>query len=86
MALAYAGLDARNMRDLPTAEELQSLPGSIGVDARAFLAARAPGLAVDQLVAALGRRAEPLELLWNEWGQVRPVLLSDRHQLGSVPG
>jgi hypothetical protein len=86
MALAYAGLDARNMRDLPTAGELQSLPGSIGVDARAFLAARAPGLAVDQLVAALGRRAEPLELLWNEWGQVRPVLLSDRHQLGSVPG
>jgi hypothetical protein len=86
MALAYAGLDPRNMRDLPTAEELQLLPHSISVDARGFLAARAPGLAVDQLVAALGRRAEPLELLWNEWGQVRPVLLSDRHDLGSVPG
>ncbi len=86
MALAYAGLDPRNMRDLPTAEELQLLPRSISVDARGFLAARAPELAVDQLVAALGRRAEPLELLWNEWGQVRPVLLSDRHDLGSVPG
>jgi hypothetical protein len=41
---------------------------------------------VDQLAAALGRRAERLELLWNEWGQVRPVLLSDRHDLGSLPG
>ncbi|HSM33562.1 MAG TPA: hypothetical protein VK987_05700, partial [Anaerolineae bacterium] len=86
MALAYAGLDARNMRDLPSAEDLQLLPRSIGVDARAFLAAQAPGLAVDQLAAALGRRAERLELLWNEWGQVRPVLLSDRHDLGSLPG
>ncbi len=86
MALAYAGLDARNMRDLPAAEDLRLLPRSIGVDARAFLAARAPGLSVDQLVGALGRRAEALELLWNEWGQVRPVLLTDRHDLGSVPG
>ena len=87
MALAYAGLDARNMRDLPTAEELQALPGSIGVDARAFLAANAPELIVDNVVRALDeRRAEQLEPLWNEWGQVRPVLLMDRHSLGSVPG
>jgi hypothetical protein len=85
-ALAYAGLDARNMRDLPGAEDLRSLPRSIGVDARAYLAAQAPDLSMAQLAAALGRRAEPLELLWNEWGQVRPVLLSDRHDLGSVPG
>lgn len=86
MALGYAGLDTRSVRDLPSAEDLRLLPRSIGVDARAFLAAQAPGLTVDQLVGALGRRAEPLELLWNEWGQVRPVLLADRHDLGSVPG
>ena len=86
MALGYAGLDARSVRDLPSADDLRLLPRSIGVDARAFLAAQAPGLAMDQLVGALGRRAEPLELLWNEWGQVRPVLLTDRHDLGSVPG
>ncbi len=86
MALAYAGLDARSMRDVPSAEDLRLLPRSIGVDARAFLVAQAPGLTVEQLVGALGRRAEPLELLWNEWGQVRPVLLADRHDLGSVPG
>lgn len=86
MALAYAGLDARNMRDLPSREELAALPASIGVDARAYLAARAPELTVDNVVRALGRRADALEQLWNEWGQVRPILLSDRHALGSVSG
>jgi hypothetical protein len=86
MALAYAGLDARHMRDLPTAEDLLALPASIGVDARAFLAARAPELTVDNVVRALDRRAAPLEALWNEWGQVRPILLADRHSLGSVEG
>lgn len=86
MALAYAGLDARNMRGLPSADELRALPGSIGVDARAFLAARAPELAVDNVMRALGRRADALEALWNEWGQIRPVLLGDRHALGTVTG
>ena len=86
MALAYAGLDARNMRDLPSVDDLLELPRSIGVDARAFLAAQAPDLTIDHVVPMLGRRADQLEPLWNEWGQVRPVLLSDRHALGSVPG
>ena len=86
MALAYAGLDPRNMHDLPTADDLRALPASIGVDARAFLGAHAPELTVDNVVRALGRRASELESLWNEWGQVRPTLLSDRHSLGSVPG
>ena len=86
MALAYAGLDARNMRGLPTADELARLPGSIGVDARSYLAATAPELAIDNVVRMLGRRASSLEPLWNEWGQVRPVLLSDRHSLGTLHG
>jgi hypothetical protein len=86
MALAYAGLDARNMRDLPDADDLRELPRSIGVDARAFLAAQAPDLTVDHVVRILGRRAEQLEALWDEWGQVRPILLSNRHALGSLPG
>jgi hypothetical protein len=86
MALAYAGLDPRNMRDLPNADDLRQLPASIGVDARAFLAAQAPELAVDHIVNLLGRRAAQLEPLWNEWGQVRPILLSDRHSLGSLEG
>ncbi len=86
MALAYAGLDPRNMRDLPSTEDLAQLPRSIGVDARAFLAARAPDLTVDHLARILDRRSDQLEPLWDEWGQVRPILLSDRHSLGSLPG
>ncbi len=86
MALAYAGLDARNMRRLPSAEDLLALPGSIAVDGRALLAARAPHLTIDNIVPVLGHRAEALELLWNAWGQIRPILLSDRHALGSTEG
>ncbi len=86
MALAYAGLDARNMRHLPSTGELRSLPLSIGVDGRAFLVALAPDLAVDRLVQSLGRRAAALEPLWDVWGQVRPVLMSERRSLGSLSG
>jgi hypothetical protein len=86
MALAYAGLDARNMRGLPSAADLRDLPASIGVDARAYLVALAPDLAVDRLVRLLEGRAETLGPLWDIWGQVRPVLLSPRRALGSLPG
>ena len=86
MALAYAGLDSRNMRNLPSADALLELPRSINVDASAYLAAQAPDLAVDHMVPLLGRRAAQLEPLWDAWGQVRPILLSPRHDLGSSSG
>lgn len=86
MALAYAGLDARHVRGLPSAEELRALPASIGVDARSFLATFAPDLAMDQLVRWLEVRANKLGPLWDAWGLVRPVLLSPRRSLGSLPG
>jgi hypothetical protein len=77
MALGYAGLDTRQMRGLPTAVDLAAMPASIGVDASAFLAGQVPDLAVDQLVRLLGGRATALESLWDAWGHVRPVLLSE---------
>jgi hypothetical protein len=86
MALAYAGLDARRVRGLPSAEELRALPASMGVDARAFLAAGAPDLAIDQLAALLGARAARLGPLWDVWGLARPVLLGPRRSLGSLSG
>jgi hypothetical protein len=86
MALAYAGLDTRLRRSLPGAEELRLLPESIAVDARAWLAAYAPDLDMEQLVRMLESRAAKLGPLWDAWGLVRPVLLSPRHQLGSLPG
>ena len=81
MALAYAGLDARSIRNLPAQAELADLPRSIDVDAQAFLASRAPDLGLDHLVTSLGHRAETLGPLWNEWGQVRPILLSEQRDV-----
>ena len=34
------------------------------------------GLTLGELVSLLGRRADGLAELWNEWGTVRPILLS----------
>ena len=31
-----------------------------------------------ELVAMLGRRADGLADIWNEWGRIRPVLLDER--------
>jgi hypothetical protein len=81
MALGYAGLDTRQMRNLPGTVELAAMPATIGVDAQAFLAVQAPDLAVDDLVRLLGTRATHLEPLWDAWGQVRPVLFTQRDQL-----
>jgi hypothetical protein len=86
VALAYAGLDPRNRRGLPDDAALRALPASIRVDGRAFLAERAPDLAMDQLVPLLETRAAVLGPLWDAWGVVRPVLLSPRRSLGSLPG
>lgn len=86
MALAYAGLDPRNMRDLPSADALRVLPRSISINARALLAVQAPDLAVDHIVHLLERRALQLEPLWDAWGQVRPILLSPRRDLSSLSG
>jgi hypothetical protein len=81
MALGYAGLDTRQMRNLPGAAVLAAMPASISVDPQAFLAVHAPDLAVDDLVRLLGPRAAHLESLWDAWGQVRPVLFTTRDQL-----
>jgi hypothetical protein len=32
-------------------------------------------MSLGELVTLLGRRADPLTDLWNEWGTVRPILL-----------
>jgi hypothetical protein len=84
VALGYAGLDPRQMRWLPGAEELRALPQSIDVDARSFLSERAPDLTVDHMVRVLERRAAQLEPLWDAWGHVRPILLSERLALESM--
>jgi hypothetical protein len=53
------------------------------VDAPALLAAEAPDLALDHIVPMLGERADSLGPLWEEWGQIRPVLLGDPRAFGA---
>lgn len=84
MALAYAGLDARNLRDLPSPTDLRDLPASVAVDGRAFLAARAPDLTLERVVAALGDGTPELEPLWDEWGAVLAVLLAAPRELAET--
>jgi hypothetical protein len=81
MALAYAGLDARSLRNLPSNADLRALPRSIAVDTRSLLINEAPDLALDHVVRMLGHRADPLGPLWDDWGYVRPILLGDPRSL-----
>ena len=77
MALGYAGLDPMRIRRWPTEDEMRSLFADVTVAADEHLAGAAGDLTLGELVAMLGRRADGLATLWNEWGRVRPLLLED---------
>ena len=47
----------------------------VTVTADEHLAGAAGDLTLGELVAMLGRRADGLARLWNDWGRVRPLLL-----------
>jgi hypothetical protein len=75
LALGYAGIDPMRTRQWPTEGEMAALYRDVTVAADEHLAATAGELSLAELVALLGRRADPLAELWNEWGRVRPLLL-----------
>ena len=75
LALGYAGLDPMRMRSWPTETEMGELYREVSVAADEHLAQTAGDLSLSELVALLGRRADGLADLWNEWGRVRPLLL-----------
>lgn len=77
MAMGYAGLDPMRLRQWPTEAEMRNLFADVTVAADEHLAGAASDLTLGELVAMLGRRADGLALLWNEWGRVRPLLLED---------
>jgi len=77
MALGYAGLDPMRIRRWPTEDEMRSLFAEVTVAADEHLAGAAGDLTLGELVAMLGRRADGLATLWNDWGRVRPLLLED---------
>ena len=76
LAVGYAGLDPMRLRHWPTEAEMKDLFAEVSVAADEFLADAAGGLTLGELIDVLGRRADGLTELWNEWGRVRPLLLA----------
>ena len=81
MALAYAGHDPRTIRRQLTADELRTLPQSMVVSPVECLAALAPNLTLAQMFDLLGPRADSLGALWDDWGRLRQLLLSEATSL-----
>jgi hypothetical protein len=78
VAIAYAGFDARRVRGLPTSSEgFRNLAGSISVAPLELIRESAPELTIRQLVEILGSRADALDDLWDDWGRLRPMLLTE---------
>jgi hypothetical protein len=76
LALGYAGLDPKRIRRWPTEAETAELFRDVTVEADEYLASAAGGFTLGELVSVLGRRADALTDLWNDWGRVRPLLLA----------
>jgi hypothetical protein len=75
MAMGYAGLDPMRIRQWPSEPELAALYSELTVAADEHLAGTAGDLSLSDLIALLGRRADALADLWNDWGTLRPLLL-----------
>jgi hypothetical protein len=76
LAVGYAGLDPMRIRRWPTEAEMPGLMHDTVVAADEYLVEAAGGLSLGELIAMLGRRADALTDLWNDWGRVRPRLLA----------
>jgi len=76
LAVGYAGLDPMRIRQWPKDAELADLFRTGFVAADEWLAGAAGELTLGEMIDALGRRADDLTDLWNEWGRLRPALLA----------
>jgi hypothetical protein len=76
LAVGYAGLDPFRIRHWPTEAEMRDLLREVTVAADEYVWEAAGALTLGELVSLLGRRADGLTELWNEWGVVRPLLLA----------
>ena len=77
LALGYAGLDPMRVRQWPTEAEMSELFRDVQVAAAEHLASAAGDLTLGELVTMLGRRADGLAEIWNQWGRIRPLLLEE---------
>lgn len=76
LAVGQAGLLPARVRYWPKPDEAAQLFLGVRVSGDTFIGLRAPALTLGELVTILGRRAESLADLWNDWPRVRPLLLS----------
>ncbi|MFL5680890.1 MAG: hypothetical protein ACJ77B_09855 [Chloroflexota bacterium] len=76
LAVGYAGIDPMRTRRWPTEEEAADLFRGVVVAADEYLTGAAGGLTLGEMLSALGRRADALTEIWNEWGRLRPLLLA----------
>ena len=77
LAVGYAGLDPMRIRQWPTEATMADLYRDVAVAADEHLASAAGDLTLGELVTMLGRRADGLADVWNEWGRLRPLLLEE---------
>jgi hypothetical protein len=77
LALGYAGLDPMRMRHWPNDEATTELFRDVRVAADEYLAGVAGDLTLGEMVTMLGRRADGLAEVWNQWGRIRPLLLDE---------
>jgi hypothetical protein len=77
LALGYAGLDPMRIRQWPTETDMTELYREVTVAADERLAGAAGDLTLGELVTMLGRRADGLADVWNQWGTLRPLLLEE---------
>jgi hypothetical protein len=78
LAMGYAGLDPMRVRHWPDEQQTAELFAAVEVAADEYLAGAAGDLTLAEMVEMLGRRADGLVDLWNNWGRVRPLLLEER--------
>jgi hypothetical protein len=77
LAAGYAGLDPMRIRRWPSEAETVELYRDVSVAADEYLGGAARGLTLGELVGALGRRADALTDVWNDWDRLRPLLLGN---------
>jgi hypothetical protein len=77
LALGYAGLDPMRIRQWPDGPAMTALFADVTVAADEWLASVAGDLTLAEMVGMLGRRADGLAEVWNQWGRIRPLLLDE---------
>jgi hypothetical protein len=63
------------VRHWPNEEATSRLFNDVTVAADEYLAGVAGDLTLAEMVTMLGRRADGLADVWNQWGRIRPLLL-----------